>query len=209
MIVATSSCTTQPFRSLSKSWKASLILFLVSRYQVSSRGSPIVLVAGRGRCAARASLLVLLAGALDVCVRERGRLSGGSPLRCAPPDLEPLAAAAERTHPTPRSPRRARSHVYLRGRAGATRTVSDHNLSLMHCRSLPNKLWSSAGGQLRCRRRLLPIMTMRVLVLLLAHCAARPPQPRSLTLSGGAKKKAIKHGKSWPPRHRRDASSTA
>ena len=62
------------------------------------------------------------------CVCGRGRLSGGSPLRCAPPDLEPLAAAAERTHPTPRSPRRARSHVYLRGRAGATRTVSDHNL---------------------------------------------------------------------------------
>ena len=44
------------------------------------------------------------------------------------------------------------------------------------------------------RRRLLPIMALRVLVLLLAHCAARPPQPRSLTLSGGAKKKAIKHG---------------
>ena len=53
------------------------------------------------------------------------------------------------------------------------------------------------------------IMALRVLVLLLAHCAARPAPPRSLTLSGGAKKKAIKHGKSWPPRHRRDASSTA
>ena len=49
------------------------------------------------------------------------------------------------------------------------------------------------------RRRLLPIMALRVLVLLLAHCAARPPQPRSLTLSGGAKKKAIKHGKCITP----------
>lgn len=34
----------------------------------------------------------------------------------------------------------------------------------------------------------------RVLVLLLAHCAARPAPPRKLSLTGGAKKKAIKHG---------------
>ena len=44
------------------------------------------------------------------------------------------------------------------------------------------------------RRRLLPIMALRVLVLLLAQCAARPAPPRRLTLKGGAKKKAIKHG---------------
>ena len=49
------------------------------------------------------------------------------------------------------------------------------------------------------RRRLLPIMTMRVLVLLLAQCAARPAPPRSLTLTGGAKKKAIKHGQCITP----------
>ena len=53
------------------------------------------------------------------------------------------------------------------------------------------------------RRRLLPIMALRVLVLLVAHCAARPPQPRSLTLSGGAKKKAIKHGPRQCIRRRR------
>ncbi len=57
----------------------------------------------------------------------------------------------------------------------------------------------------RCRRLTSP-MALRVLVLLLAHCAARPAPPRSLTLSGGAKKKAIKHGKL---RDRRDAGSTA
>merc|ERR1719359_14078 len=32
-------------------------------------------------------------------------------------------------------------------------------------------------------------MALRVLVLLLAQCAARPAPPRSLTLTGGAKKK--------------------
>ena len=52
------------------------------------------------------------------------------------------------------------------------------------------------------RRRLLPIMALRVLVLLLAQCAARPAPPRRLTLSGGAKKKAIKHG-THTRRHRR------
>ena len=51
------------------------------------------------------------------------------------------------------------------------------------------------------RRRLLPIMAARVLVLLLAQCAARPAPPRPLALKGGAKKKAIKHGTCI--RHRR------
>ena len=42
-------------------------------------------------------------------------------------------------------------------------------------------------------------MALRVLVLLLAQCAARPAPPRSLTLTGGAKKKAIKHGMNTTP----------
>ena len=51
------------------------------------------------------------AGPLDVCVRERGRLSGAALALCHQPDL--LAVAAERTHATSRSPRRARSHACL------------------------------------------------------------------------------------------------
>ena len=101
--------------------------------------------------------------------------------------VRPLAALAARGR-TPVSQQNA-----------TTRTISDHKLALPE----PNKLPGAPPGGSALRRRLLPIMALRVLVLLLAHCAARPAPPRSLTLSGGAKKKAIKHGPRQCIRRRR------
>ena len=109
-------------------------------------------------------------------------------MRCAPPDLEPLAVAAERTHSTSRSPRRARSHACL-----AAERNNPHNLRSQACSARAEQTARSSAGAAPFAASL--TMAMRVgLVLLLAQCAARPAPPRRLTLKGGAKKKAIKHG---------------
>ena len=78
------------------------------------------------------------------------------------------------------------------------RTVSDQSLL---CQSRTNCCAELCRGSRSPSQPI--IMALRVLVLLVAHCAARPAPPRSLTLSGGAKKKAIKHGPRQCIRRRR------
>ena len=90
--------------------------------------------------------------------------------------------------------------------AGLSRGLSRRNPARSPITSLLCQSRTNCCAEL-CRGSRSPsqpiIMALRVLVLLLAHCAARPAPPRSLTLSGGAKKKAIKHGPRQCIRRRR------
>ena len=109
---------------------------------------------------------------------------GTAPVRHA--GVRPLAALAARGRTPPAA-----------GRGGANPNTISHAL----CRACEQTARSSAGAA--ALAWLTSPMALRVLVLLLAHCAARPAPPRSLTLYGGAKKKAIKHGPRQRIRRRR------